>query len=260
MAYEDVPEIVVDDPADPAFTELSSLTEGLLLDAGHSFDFIPPEESLAAEGVIDRRADYVLDGDAIGEDMSRYIGVAIDRFGVQVAMLPFSEADTVTVPVPGENPDIEIIQGIRAGSLVCVDFFSYAFEPAGVRLEGVESEASRDDLAHLTAAMKHPELQEINTDRQTLRYAPITLRMIEGAATVREVATKEFFIRKSTQLLNHVAENEDRMEQRTTAEAELKIKQAELAASEARLADLEWKVAHPVRGTLKDITQRLFRR
>lgn len=251
MAYEDVPEIVVGDEPRADFIEIRSGADRLLLDAEQGFDFRPTEASMAEEGVIDRRVDYVLNGNKIDEAMSRYIGVVIDRNGVQVSMLPFLETESVMFPAAGTEPDIEIIQGSEAGPLICVDFFSHPFEPAGVRLEGVESKASPDEIEKLIEVMKHPELGELVTARQTVKYAAITLGVIMGSGKAREAAKREFLIRKEVQMMNQLAENEARIDQRAELEGGIEVIQAEIDEN-------EWKIAHPVRGVLKELVEKIF--
>lgn len=253
MAYEDVPEIVVGDEPRADLIEIRSGADRLLLDAENGYDFCSPDVSMAEEGVMNRRVDYVLGEDKIGDSMARYIGVVIDQLGVQVAMLPFSEAESVTFPAAGAEPDVEIIQAAESGPLVCVDFFSYPFEPAGVRLEGVESQASLDDISELIEVMKHPELEELVTAMQTVKYAAVTVGVMGWSAETREAAKREFLIRKQVQLMNIVAENEERMGPRDEFEKKLQATQAEID-------ELEWKIAHPARGVLKEWVQILFSR
>lgn len=249
MAYEDVPEIVVGDEPRADFIEIRSGADRLLLDAENGFDFRPSDISMADEGAIDRRVDYVLNGDEINEAMSRYIGVVIDQLGVQVAMLPFSEAEGVTFPAAGAEQDVEIIQAAESGPLVCVDFFSYPFEPAGVRLEGVEFQASPDDISELIEVMKHPELEELVTAKQIVKYAAVTIGVMRRSTETREAAKREFLIRKQVQLTNIVVENEERMGPRAEFDKKLQATQAEID-------ELEWKIAHPVRGVLKEFVEK----
>lgn len=246
MASDNNPELVVADPLQPAQTEVYTLAHQLLLDAKEPFDFSPSASGATPADMADRRASYVLEGHAISEEMSRFVGVAIDRYGIQAAMLPFSTGEVVSVPATGNEPDFEFLLCGHTDPLVSVDFFSYPLEPAGVRIEGVESGNSSREIDTLIESMIHPGLQEPITDRQKARYSNIGLKVMLRSSEVRGAALRQFTLRKEAEVAAIVAKDREGLGERQQREAELE--------------ELLWKADHPVRGTFKDAFRRIMRR
>jgi hypothetical protein len=130
--------------------------------------------------MADRRADYVLDGNRTGRSAAFYLGVKLDPDGVQMAMLPLDAGD--------------------ADSLVCVDLFSIPLKAGSLRLEGVESEASSDEVDKLLDIAQHSGLEELVTDAQLLQYAAISKIVIMRSVVVRSEAKQSFLARKSEEI------------------------------------------------------------
>jgi hypothetical protein len=212
MAYEDVGEICVTDELEPRIEGIETVARQLMLDAQSPVDLgrFPTE----VQGTDDRtwlRAEYVLEGNELNElpTRSRYVSVTLDPQGIQVAVLPFSEAGIVTIPGTASDtaPDVETVPPGEIEKPVCVDFFSMLLAEAGVRLEGMQTVATEEELDMLTESLTHPALQELVTSRQQLKYMALGFVAVSRSLGRRDVARLEFLDRKTEAAVKMAAED-----------------------------------------------------
>jgi hypothetical protein len=237
--YENHPEIVLGDDSSNELNEIHTLAKELLLDARQKY-----EPAVAGGELGEIRADYACSGEALGQLMSRYIGIVHDSRGVQIVMLRFPDKATAALPA-AEGTAVEMVSA-EEDSRITVDFFSVSLEAAAIRLEGVESQATEKEILDLLTTFRHSELTEIATPELTVRYAALTMSLLRTYPSERSEAWDKFIARKTIELEDGVRQGEAYTQ--------------ETAKIQANHDCLEAKIASPVKGVLSEMVEPFSRK
>jgi hypothetical protein len=240
--YESEPEILLADEQSPVIDEIQSAAKGLLFDSEERFEFEPSQ--FAEEDWTETFVSYVLRGEGSDKSMSLYLGLSHDPRGILVMLLPFSEKNAVRLAASsGDSPGVEMVSVEDNEPPVVVNFFSHLLsEETGIRLEGVESNASEAELADLAATMRDPQLVEIK-DELTVRYATLCIGMLRSYGELRSSAWDTFLARK----IERMQQGVDQFEERE-------------AAAQDRLDQLHSKIDHPARAIISEMVEPFSRK